>query len=133
MERNLRPDVRYFCDSHKERHPCRGTFFGEFMITPQTTRGDLVSVLNCGAHLINTASGRWIHDLFCCACGEWVGDMEDPEIRHVSLPLETECRPRKSLDASNSRCRACEEMMEAVDAQRSAGHPGGVAGPSHET
>ena len=104
------PKVGYFCGSH-EGPPCGGVFIGEFTVAPETTRDDVVSVRRCGAHLIQSASDRNIHDLFCCACGEWIGDMQDPEIRHVSLPLESECRPGIDRDTGRLKCPACEEMM----------------------
>ena len=103
------PSIGYFCRSH-EGPPCGGLFIGEFTVTPETTRDDMVSVRRCGAHLIRSASDRNIQDLFCCACGEWIGDMQDPEIRHVSLPLESECRPMRDRDKRNLKCRACEEL-----------------------
>ena len=71
------PDVRFYCDSH-EGPPCGGMFFDEFVITPDTTREELAGVARCGAHRIYSVSGRDVHDLRCCACGEWIGDTRDP-------------------------------------------------------
>lgn len=103
------PNVGYFCDSH-EGPPCGGVFIGEFVVMPETTRGDVVSVHQCGSHLINSASGRSINDLFCCTCGEWIGDIQDPAIKHVSLSLEAECRPSTVGDSCPLACRACEQL-----------------------
>ena len=69
------PNVRFYCDSH-EGPPCGGVFFDEFVITPDTTREELVGVVSCGFHRINSASGRDVHDLRCCACWEWIGDTQ---------------------------------------------------------
>ena len=91
------PDVRFYCDSH-EGPPCAGVFLGDFVITPDTTREELVGVVRCGAHRINSVSGRYVHDLRCCACWEWIGDTRDPRIRHVSIPLQAECLPERSRD-----------------------------------
>ena len=41
--------------------------------------------------VIYSASGRDVHELYCCACGEWIGDALDPDIEHVSEPLDAEC------------------------------------------
>ena len=71
------PDVRFYCDSH-EGPPCGGVFIGDFVITPDTTREELAGVARCGAHRIYSVSGRDVHDLRCCACGEWIGDTRDP-------------------------------------------------------
>lgn len=120
------PDESYFCDAHHGPHPCRGVFIGEFVVTPETARADVLRVRRCGAHLMSSASGREIDDLFCCACGEWVGDMEDPEISHVSLPLDTECDPERDLDRPESRCRACAELMEHLDSEGAQRSPGRV-------
>lgn len=87
------------------------------MVTPETTRKDVLSVFRCGAHLINSTSGRDINDPSCFACGEWIGDVEDPESRHVSLSL---------MHPGPVACRACAETMEALDSQLSTEHPGGV-------
>ena len=75
-------DVRFYCDSH-EGPPCGGVFLGDFVITRDTTRQDLLSVVSCGSHRIHSVSGRDVHELWCCACGEWVGDTQDPEIADV--------------------------------------------------
>ena len=88
---------------------CAGTFFNGFVITPETTRADVVTVARCGNHHIDVASGQYVHDLYCDKCGEWIGDAEDPEIAHVSTPLTTECRPsrvRKFDEADVPRLRA---------------------------
>ena len=103
------PEFRFFCDRH-EGPPCGGVFLGEFVVKPTTTRNDLAVVLKCGVHRIYSGSGRDIHDLTCCSCGNWVGDSQDPEIEHVSLPLETECPPVGVRDIDGVRCPACEEM-----------------------
>ena len=103
-------DVRFYCDSH-EGPPCGGVFLGDFVISPGTTREDLMSVLSCGAHRIHSLSGRDVHELWCCACGEWIGDTQDSEITHVSIPLDAECHPDNTSGTREMRCRACEEMF----------------------
>ena len=103
------PNVRFYCDSH-EGPPCGGVFFDEFVITPDMTREELVGVVSCGFHRINSASGRDVHDLRCCACGEWIGDTRDPYIEHVSIPLQAKCLSQRSRDTDKAPCRACEEM-----------------------
>ena len=104
------PDVRFFCDSH-EGPPCGGVFLGDFAITPDTSRGELLQVVKCGAHRIHSLSGRDVHELWCCACGQWIGDAQDPEIEHVSIPLDAECRPQRTPDTDEVQCRACNEMF----------------------
>lgn len=104
------PDVRFFCDSH-EGSPCGGVFLGDFVITPDTTREDLMSVVNCGAHRIHSQSGRDVHGLWCCACGEWIGDSQYTEIGQVSISLDAECHPDRSREARELRCRACDKLL----------------------
>ena len=103
----------FYCDSH-EGPPCGGVFLSDFVITPDTTREDLVSVRICGAHRIQSLSGRDVHELWCCTCGEWIGDTQDSEIRHVSIPLQAECLPERSGDPDDTLCRACEEMLAST-------------------
>ena len=107
------PDVRFYCDSH-EGPPCGGVFHGKFVITPDTTREELVGVVRCGRHRINSPSGRNVHDLRCCACWEWIGDTRDPYIKHVSIPRQAECLPERSHDTEEVPCRVCEEMWAAT-------------------
>ena len=90
--------------------PCGGVFLGDFVITPDTTREELAGVVSCGFHLIYSASGRDVHDLRCCACGEWIGDTRDPYVEHVSIPRQAECLSRRSPNTDKAPCRACEEM-----------------------
>ena len=110
------PDVRFLCDSH-EGPPCGGVFANNFMIRPDTTRDDLAGVLACGLHRIHSSSGRDVHDLRCCACGEWIGDAKDAEISQISIPMDAKCEERcpvTDLDTVEVRCRACEEMWGEV-------------------
>ena len=100
------PNVWYFCDSH-EGPPCGGIFADDFVITPDITREELRGVVNFGAHRIKSVSDRDVHELRCCACGEWVGDTLDSDIEHVSVSLDTECRPDKSRDTNEMSCCAC--------------------------
>ena len=104
------PDVRFFCDSH-EGPPCGGVFVGDFSIAPETTREELLQVVKCGAHRIHSLSGRDVHELWCCACGEWMGDIQDSEIAHVSIPLDAECQQKRTPGTGEVQCRACEEMF----------------------
>ena len=104
------PDTRFYCDSH-EGPPCGGVFLSDFKITAGTARKDVVSVFSCGSHRIHSPSGRDIYELSCCSCGEWIGDTEDPEIKHVSIPLRADCRPMSRSDSDEAGCRACDEMM----------------------
>lgn len=104
------PDILFYCDSH-EGPPCGGLFFGDFVITPDTTRKELLGVVSCGSHRLLSASSRDVHELWCCACGEWIGDTQDPEIEHVSIPIDTQCHPEKTPDTCEMECRACEEMF----------------------
>ena len=104
------PDVRFYCDSH-EGPPCGGVFLGNFVITPDTTREELLGVVSCGSHRLHSASGRDVHELCCCACGEWVGDTLDTEIKHVSIPLNAECHPQNTPYTCEMQCSACEEMF----------------------
>lgn len=103
-------DAWFFCDEH-EGPPCGGVFFGQFVITPQTTREELLDVVSCGAHRIHSVSGHDVHELWCCACGEWVGDIRDPEIKHVSVPLAAECHTETRLDTTEVPCAACEQSL----------------------
>ena len=103
------PNVRFYCDSH-EGPPCGGVFFGEFVITPDTTREELAGVVSGGSHRIYSASGRDVHELRCCACGGWIGDTRNPYIEHVSIPLQAECHSQRSRDTDEAPCRACGEM-----------------------
>ncbi len=100
---------------------CAGTFFDGFVITPETTRTDVVAVARCGNHHIDVASGQYVHDLYCGKCGEWIGDAEDPEIAHVSTPLTAECRPSQSNDGDGVPCPVC-IVIPAFTRQR---EPGG--------
>ena len=79
------PDIRFYCDEH-EGPPCGGVFLSHFVIAAETTREDVLKVVGCGSHRLYTPSGRDVHELWCCACSEWIGDTEDPEIEHVSVP-----------------------------------------------
>ena len=83
-------DARPFCEPH-EIPPCGGTFIGEFVIAPETTHDELLGALEGSSVRIYSASGRDVHELHCCACGEWIGDALDPDIEHVSEPLNAEC------------------------------------------
>lgn len=113
------PDVRFYCDSH-EGPPCGGVFRGDFVITPDTTREDLMSV--CGLHRIHSLSGRDVHKLWCCACGEWIGDTQDSEIEHVSIPLDAACNPKRTPDTGEMQYPACEKMFsDAMSPTPSAG------------
>ena len=100
------PDVWYFCDS-REGPPCGGVFIGDFVITPVTNHEELMGVVKCGSHRIHTMSGRDVHELRCCACGEWIGDTSDSEIEHVSIPLDAECRPENPRNTGELSCCAC--------------------------
>ncbi len=83
-------DMRRYCDPH-EVPTYGGTFVGEFVIAPETTREELLEALEGSSVRIYSASGRDVHELYCCACGEWTGDALDPDIEHVSEPLDAEC------------------------------------------
>ena len=107
------PYARFYCVAH-EGPPCGGIFYGDFVITAETTREAVVSVLNCGLHRSYSPSGRYLNELRCCACSEWIGDIGDPEIKHVSIPLDADCRPTKRCGSQKERCRACEETMVAT-------------------
>ena len=84
---------------------------GDFSIAPETTREELLQVVKCGAHRIHSLSGRDVHELWCCACGEWMGDIQDSEIAHVSIPLDAECQQKRTPGTGEVQCRACEEMF----------------------
>ena len=116
------PDVRYFCDEH-EGPPCGGVFIGSFVIMPEMTQEVVARVRRCGAHRIESPSGRDVHELLCCACGEWIGDAQDPEIQHVSVPLQAECLPNRSRVADDTPCRACEETPAAMQATTATENP----------
>ena len=107
------PEVRYYCGSH-EGPPCGGVFLGGFVITADTTREELVGVFGCGSLRIHSALGRDVHDLWCCACGEWVGDTQAPDIAHVSIPLQAECLPGRSRGNNELPCRVCEDTLAAA-------------------
>ena len=104
---NCGPDVWFFCVSH-EGPPCGGVFGGDFVITPDTTRDELMAVVERGSHRIHSAAGRDVHELRCCACGVWIGDALDSDIRHVSEPLNAECRPGNPVDTNEPSCSDCQ-------------------------
>lgn len=72
-----------------------------FDITPESARADVVSAARCGNHHTDNASGSSVHDLWCIDCGIWIGDVDDPEIAHVSRPLDAECRPSSGRETDD--------------------------------
>ena len=43
-------------------HPCPGTFLNDFTVPSETTRTQVVRAFRYGAHHIDAASDRYIHD-----------------------------------------------------------------------
>ena len=105
------PEIGFYCDRH-EGPPCGGEFLSDFVISAETTREELERVLRCGVHRIHSWSGLDVHELRCCACSQWIGNVEDPEISHVSIPLQAECRSQDASVVDVVRCLLCESEVE---------------------
>ena len=60
---------------------------------------------------IHSLWGRDVHEFWCCACGEWIGDTQDSDIARVLIPLDAECHPNNTPGTREMRCKACDELF----------------------